>query len=397
MDALRQPNVEYVIWRQQIWYPDGRRKPMEDRGSPTQNHFDHVHIKTFDHGGWWLPDEVGVNQTGKPELVLNPEHIQNLAQMGVDPNTLLHGTGAGVQPGPQMAGVDPAIEQQFGFGSQPGDLNLAGRTEGYIPAGAGFTGTTGGGLAGGLIDLGVSAINNLIDQAAGAGGMAADAFAPGSGIAVKMGAQAAKRAVQLGGDLANIGVGAVTEILTPFGAPRWLSDVDPTSFMPQWGVNPAAVTTGEQIQLGIHQGVAQALGDGVRLPTPPGFNPGQAMAGVNRGVQAFQQHPPVPGQVTGQGAPPTQPQPPKDDPNAWWRNMFGIFDHGGILQPGMGGLNLSQRPEYVFTQSQLDAMTNVAPATGGPVYNIYPRDVDEAVRELRRKERLAAMQHQGRP
>jgi hypothetical protein len=34
----------YVIWKQQQWNPDGSVSKMEDRGDPTQNHFDHVHI-----------------------------------------------------------------------------------------------------------------------------------------------------------------------------------------------------------------------------------------------------------------------------------------------------------------------------------------------------------------
>ncbi|MCW4352211.1 hypothetical protein ONR57_02730 [Hoyosella sp. YIM 151337] len=36
--------VKYVIWRQRIRYPGGGWQPMEDRGSVTENHFDHVHI-----------------------------------------------------------------------------------------------------------------------------------------------------------------------------------------------------------------------------------------------------------------------------------------------------------------------------------------------------------------
>jgi len=34
----------YVLWQQQQWNPDGSTSPMENRGDPTQNHFDHVHI-----------------------------------------------------------------------------------------------------------------------------------------------------------------------------------------------------------------------------------------------------------------------------------------------------------------------------------------------------------------
>lgn len=37
-------NVKYVIWKQRIWHPGGGWEPMADRGDPTQNHFDHVHI-----------------------------------------------------------------------------------------------------------------------------------------------------------------------------------------------------------------------------------------------------------------------------------------------------------------------------------------------------------------
>lgn len=36
-------NVKYVIWEQRIWNPGSGWSSMEDRGSPTDNHFDHVH------------------------------------------------------------------------------------------------------------------------------------------------------------------------------------------------------------------------------------------------------------------------------------------------------------------------------------------------------------------
>lgn len=37
-------NIKYLIWKQRIWYPGGGWKPMADRGSVTENHFDHVHV-----------------------------------------------------------------------------------------------------------------------------------------------------------------------------------------------------------------------------------------------------------------------------------------------------------------------------------------------------------------
>ena len=40
-------NITYIIWRQQIWnasYPERGWRAMEDRGSSTANHYDHVHV-----------------------------------------------------------------------------------------------------------------------------------------------------------------------------------------------------------------------------------------------------------------------------------------------------------------------------------------------------------------
>jgi hypothetical protein len=37
--------VEYIIWQQRMLSsPGGAWKAMEDRGSPTANHMDHVHV-----------------------------------------------------------------------------------------------------------------------------------------------------------------------------------------------------------------------------------------------------------------------------------------------------------------------------------------------------------------
>ena len=37
-------NVQYIIWRQRYWEPGSSWELMEDRGSITQNHYDHVHV-----------------------------------------------------------------------------------------------------------------------------------------------------------------------------------------------------------------------------------------------------------------------------------------------------------------------------------------------------------------
>ena len=54
MDHARELGVSQVIYRQRIWTVqragDGWR-PMSDRGSPTANHMDHVHVTTFGNSG----------------------------------------------------------------------------------------------------------------------------------------------------------------------------------------------------------------------------------------------------------------------------------------------------------------------------------------------------------
>ncbi|NYF97295.1 hypothetical protein [Janibacter cremeus] len=37
-------NIKYVIWKQRIWRPGSSWSYMEDRGSATANHYDHVHV-----------------------------------------------------------------------------------------------------------------------------------------------------------------------------------------------------------------------------------------------------------------------------------------------------------------------------------------------------------------
>ncbi len=41
-------DVSYVIWKQHIWNARGGGwRPMADRGSLTQNHYDHVHVSVL--------------------------------------------------------------------------------------------------------------------------------------------------------------------------------------------------------------------------------------------------------------------------------------------------------------------------------------------------------------
>lgn len=49
-------NIEYLIWRQQYIPAEGQPSQMEDRGTPTENHFDHVHV-TVAGGGMPTPGQ----------------------------------------------------------------------------------------------------------------------------------------------------------------------------------------------------------------------------------------------------------------------------------------------------------------------------------------------------
>lgn len=63
--------VDYILWKQRIWSvsraAEGWR-PMEDRGSETANHFDHVHINVKPEGG------DGTTADPVHECVSNPTH-----------------------------------------------------------------------------------------------------------------------------------------------------------------------------------------------------------------------------------------------------------------------------------------------------------------------------------
>ncbi|MFV2196864.1 coiled-coil domain-containing protein [Nocardiopsis sp. LOL_012] len=48
IDNADRYNVKYVIWKQRIWHSTNRQWVyMNDRGSVTENHYDHVHISSY--------------------------------------------------------------------------------------------------------------------------------------------------------------------------------------------------------------------------------------------------------------------------------------------------------------------------------------------------------------
>jgi len=385
-------SLEQVIWQNpatgaSVEIAGGQPQPGYFSGD-LAGHQDHVHtrqsgpiplppwVKTYDTGGWLPPGITPVNNaTGKPELILNPEQIRQMQQQGIDPNTLLHGQAQGAFPGPiPEQPVDPAQAPQMG------------RTEGYIPAGAGFTGKTGGGIAGSFIALGGEAAKGAIQMAADAGKMAASMGSMGgggqaAGAGIQIGADIAKRGVDYGVEMAGIGIGALTEILSPFGAPRWLSDVDPTAFMPNMGGGPIAITAGEAMAQG--QGPGQAPAPGTPVPSGTAVH-GQAL-GAPPGPPAF----PGAGAAAGIPVTPPPPQQPKDEFNFLDIIQGGVYDSGGVLAPNTAAINLSRQPEYVMTQQQWKTMEANAASGGRGETNYYVQGVNlnDALRELKKTER----------
>lgn len=404
----------------------------------------------YDQGGVLPPGyTVVMNATGQPELVLNPQQQQDV--------------GAAIQgppqnPGAVMPGLPGGAPQDPNAPQDPG----AARTQGYIPAAAGSTAVAGTSAYAGFLNMGAEAINGLIDQAASMGGGAANAVAPGAGMAISMGAGVAKRAVSYGFQMAGIAGDALIEQLFPFGAPRWIGSSNPTAFMPQMPGQKAAVTTGEKAQAATVQRTGfDPNMSRTELPPQP-FDPGgpvQPNQMPGAGGEPPTAGPPKPGSLPAPGQASVQPSaapgagtpggkplaglggaaigmpganPAMGAPGAatpsggtlgigapqapgalGGLNVAGaggfnplslLFDDGGILEPGMVGVNMSKQPEPVFSGAQWKNMEQAAAnhSSGGHDFSVtfngpVGGDANDIARQIQDKQRLAVMQYAGRP
>jgi hypothetical protein len=382
--------------------------------------------RTFDQGGPWPSGTPGINTTGKPEFVLTPQDIDYLKSQGIDPASI-QSQSLSMLPDPNLS-----PEQQVQQWTNKGGPN---RAEGYIPAGAGSSGQAGSSFASGLYQMGAQAINGLIDQAAsaassavGVAAMGTPGAAQGAATAIGMGTQALKRGVEFGAQMAGIWTDAAAEIFMPFGVPRLFS-TDVTSFMPQFGMQPTAVTTGEKAELAQqHQGTGASPGPGQMPggPVQPGQLPGQqpvgapaapAQGGMPVGAPSNaaaaidqklwqQPRPPQPSMVQ-----PANNAAAQQGADSVWKRL-GIFDQGGMLQPGQLAFNASRRPEPmpVFNNDQwgtLDTLANrdvgeVDPKAGGGVsfsdtWYVTVKDVDELEQKMNDRRRRQMKRNGGRP
>ena len=114
LDNSAQTGVDYVLWQQRQWNADGTSSAMNDRGDPTQNHMDHVHVHTV----------------GTPQL-------PGASAPKPSPSTTAISSGgarAGVPVTPAAVGASPALDMtrlQAAPGSRAGvnELGEAGTYE----------------------------------------------------------------------------------------------------------------------------------------------------------------------------------------------------------------------------------------------------------------------------
>lgn len=339
----------------------------------------------YDTGGWLPPGSTNVvNNTGQPELILNPEQIEELKNQGLDPNTLLHGTTNGAQPGPAA------------------NFDTSNRTGGFVPVAAGNTGVAGTSFVSGLLNLGNEAVSGAIDAGAqlaqmaasaaiaggtmGAGAAASPAAGPAASAGIQILANVAKRASAFGFQLAGIGADSLIAQLFPFGAPRWLG-YDYTAFTPQMTMGDFGVTTGEKAA-NQAQGQGVVPGQDAGGPVQPSTMPGAAQSITpHMGSQA------LPGPAPMSIAPPN----PNDD---LLSRIMG-YDQGGMLPPGGLGINMTNRPEPVLTPQQWDSINRVGAAEGrGPLVKIdtiYGMSPEDVASQIESKQKLAMMRYAGRP
>jgi len=310
------------------------------------------------------------------------------------------------------------------------------RSLGFIPASAGNTGVAGTSSLAGFIGMGNEVVGGLIDTGTNLAQMAVSAAITGAAAAGTFGAAApaapaasaaagygiqllgntAKRVSSYGFQLAGIGADALMEQMSPFGMPRWLG-YDYGNFMPQIGIQEAALSTVEQMG-------SDAIKKHFAGPGQQPVIPADPTAGVNMtpsGPAAGAAVPAAPVPAT-----PNQSILQPGDPGFYNRPMIldfpdnptgagggggggswakgghvGIYDNGGVLNPGELAFNASRTPESILTKQQWNAMAANASTQGerqGPlVENLYAQDMQDAIRQLEKTKRRDMMQYSGRP
>lgn len=133
MKNAKQLGVDYALWQQTQWNPDGSHSGMDNRGSPTQNHMDHVHIHTTRGGGDGtiptdMPSQSGASSFGAGgKMPAGSEHdplyvtqTAGAGGGGSDASNQGQQLGSGLVDGLfQGLGLDGSVFKTFGGSSNP--------------------------------------------------------------------------------------------------------------------------------------------------------------------------------------------------------------------------------------------------------------------------------------
>lgn len=223
--------IDSTIWRQQYQPAGGAPSTMEDRGSPTQNHMDHIHaLTTAGQSG----SGVVSMPVGGPAPVTAPSAAGSFGGIPVPLPVIIvggfpatataggglvtppigtpaSGQGLGPAPGPGVGPSTPPLQvPSFIPGGAAGGLPGTGFPQGLPGLGSQAYPSQGG--SGGGIGMGGMAMD-----AAMMGTSALDMMAPGAGAAAKVGIQLANRTIKYAGQVAGIGASGLLETITPAG------------------------------------------------------------------------------------------------------------------------------------------------------------------------------------
>lgn len=187
MKNAKSLGVDYALWQQTQWNPDGSHSGMENRGSPTQNHMDHVHIHTTRGGGdGTMPTDGpssslssrgssgGLGSSGGGGIPTGAQH-DPLYIMPADSGGSGGGSsqdqaqqlGSGFLDGlMQSVGLDGSVFKGFGGSSNPLHFGITKLATGLISTFAGGAQGGGGAAGGGGGIPGLGALGSLIPSAA---------------------------------------------------------------------------------------------------------------------------------------------------------------------------------------------------------------------------------------
>ncbi|GJO31545.1 hypothetical protein NJB1507_40820 [Mycobacterium marinum] len=274
--------LEYSLWQQQQWTPGQGPTPMENRGSGTQNHRDHVHARvrpgplggggggqvapsgygtapTGGGPGWWgSPGSPG----GAPGAPGAPGGTGPIPGAPGSPGVPFPGTQSPLVPGGAAPGL-PGLGSGAGT-PQLGRYPLQGKN---VPQSEGIS------ISDGALGLLQQAIPTAISAAGAAGGV----FAPGAGAggaiasaAAQIGIDEINRAINFGGRAIGTLAQGLGETFIPNESP--LAD-----FSGGWFGRIAGAVAGVNAQIpNIAGQVSQAVNNATGgQGLPPGLTPEQ--------------------------------------------------------------------------------------------------------------------------